>query len=281
MLSRSLKSGLITSWLWAGAQVAAPFVVTIGIPVAIPIAIDLAIPSPATAAELEQIQQRGYLIVAVKDNLPPLGFRNASGELDGLEIDLAHRLAEALLGDRNAVRFHPVSNAERLNAVLDGTADLAIARLTMTGSRARIVDFSLPYYLDGTALVTRTAAQRASDLSGQRIAVLNGSTTIAVVRSQLPGAQLVGVDSYQAAYALLENNQAAAFAADASVLAGWVRDDSDYHLLPDLLSGEPLSVVMPRGIQYDPLRRQVNSAIERWRGDGWLQERLNYWGLPE
>ncbi|MEM6592000.1 MAG: transporter substrate-binding domain-containing protein, partial [Cyanobacteria bacterium P01_C01_bin.73] len=48
---------------------------------------------PAAAAELEQIEQRGYLIVAVKDNWRPLGFRDEAGELAGLEIDIAKALA--------------------------------------------------------------------------------------------------------------------------------------------------------------------------------------------
>jgi ABC-type amino acid transport substrate-binding protein len=38
---------------------------------------------PCSAAEMSEIQQRGYLQVAVKDNLPPLGFRDANGNLQG------------------------------------------------------------------------------------------------------------------------------------------------------------------------------------------------------
>lgn len=236
---------------------------------------------PSHAAELAEIEQRGYLIVGVKDNLRPLGFTNEAGELEGLEIDLAHWLAERILGDAEAVVFQPLANQERLSALLEDEVDLVVARLTFTASRSRLVDFSQPYYFDGTALITQNGSlQRLSDLRHQPIAVLRDSDTIATVRFQIPTARLVGVGSYEEAKALLETGQAVAFAADASVLTGWVQEYPSYRLLPVLLSAEALAVGLPRGLQYDSLRRQVNRAIEQWRTEGRLQERVQHWGLP-
>lgn len=238
--------------------------------------------SQAQAAELKEIKRRGHLIVGVKDNLRPLGFRDQSGELEGLEIDLAHWLAAQLLGDAGAVELKPLTNQERLSALLDDQVDVVIARLTATVSRSRLIDFSTPYYLDGTALVSRNGElQSLADLRQQPIAVLTGSDTIAVVRSYLPTADLVGVESYEQAKTLLDTDQAAAFAADATVLAGWVQEYPQYHLVPTLLSAEALAVGMPRGLQYDDLRRQVDAAIVQWQTTGALAERILHWGLPE
>jgi len=234
-----------------------------------------------SAETLKSIQQRGYLIVAVKENLYPLAFKDSAEQLQGFEIEVARRLAQELLGKADAVRLQPVSNQNRLPTVLSGQVDLAIARVTATEPRSRLVSFSLPYYLDGTALVSKTATvKRLADLNNRPVAALQGSSTIATLRYLVPGAKLVGVASYEAAYSLLESGEAVAFAADASVLSGWVREYPQYHLLPTLLSAEPLCVVLPKGVQYDDLRRQVNSAIARWHSDGWLQERAVYWGLP-
>ncbi|MDM9379548.1 transporter substrate-binding domain-containing protein [Chlorogloeopsis sp. ULAP01] len=235
----------------------------------------------STAAELSEIQRRGYLTVAVKDNLPPLGFRDAGGNLQGLEIDLAKALASDLLGKPNAVKLQPVANRDRLSKVLDNKVDIAIARVTATESRARLVSFSLPYYFDGTRLITKdSSVQRLSNLAKQKIAVLEHSSTIATIRYYVPQAELVGVKSYHQARSLLESNGAIAFAADGSVLSGWVQQYPQYRLLSTKLSTEPLSVVMPKGLQYDPLRREINSAIARYLEAGWLQQRAQYWGLP-
>jgi len=240
-----------------------------------------AIAAPVQAAELQEIQQRGSLVVAVKDNLRPLGFRNAAGQLQGLEIEIAQALAQALLGHKEAVVLKPVANADRLPMVLMGQVDLTIARVTATAARSRLVNFSTPYYVDGTAVITRdSAVQDLADLAGRKVAVLNGSSTIASLRFTLPGAQLIGVDSYQAARSQLEIGAASAFAADASVLTGWVQEAPQYHLLPSLLSAEPLVVVLPKGLQYETLRQKVNRAINGWRSGGWLKARITFWGLP-
>jgi len=235
----------------------------------------------ASAAELPKIQRRRYLNIAVKDNLPPLGFRDVSGNLQGFEIDLAKALALELLGKPNAVKLQPVANRDRLSLVLDDKVDLTIARVTATSSRDRLVSFSVPYYFDGTVLLTKdSSVQRLGDLIRRKIAVLKNSSTIAAVRYYLPNAELVGVDSYEEARSLTESNAATAFAADASVLSGWVKNYPQYRLLPTKLSTEPLSVVMPKGLQYDKLRQQVNEAIAHYIAEGWLHKRATYWGLP-
>ncbi|WP_199296765.1 transporter substrate-binding domain-containing protein [Leptolyngbya sp. FACHB-711] len=237
---------------------------------------------PGAAATLAEIRQRGYLVVAVKDNLRPLGFISNGGQVQGFEIDLARWLAQALLGDANAVQFLPVANRDRISSLLEDQADLVIARLSVTDARARLVDFSLPYFIDGTGFVTRSeAVQSLRDLSGQQIAVLNGSDTISTVRSLIPNVQLRGINSYQEAKAVLQTDEVAAFAADATVLAGWVQEFPDDRLLPNLISADALAVGMPRGQQFAALRQQVNTAIEQWQESGTLQQRVLFWGLPE
>ena len=237
--------------------------------------------SAILAAELSEIQERGKLIVGVKDNTRPLGFINESGDLAGLEIDIARRLAAEILGDESAIEFQAVSNRDRLKAVIEEQVDIAIARVSATDSRRRIVDLSPHYYLDGTGIITKdVTVANAKGLSKSKIAVLYDSTTIAVVRDRLPDAQLVGVDSYTAALELLESGQVRAFAADISVLTGWIHEYPQYQLLSERLSGSALCVVMPRGLQHQDLQLAVDRAISRMRQSGWLQERIEYWGLP-
>ncbi|MGK7891676.1 MAG: transporter substrate-binding domain-containing protein [Leptolyngbyaceae cyanobacterium] len=237
--------------------------------------------SGSVGAELSEILERGHLVVGVKDNVRPMGFQDDSGALVGFEIDLARQLALEILGDANAVQLQPVANRDRLPTLLGDEVDVLIARMSVTTPRARLVDFSLPYYLDGTALVTRLPEfADVFDLAGQNLGVLEGSSTIDVVRSRLPGVELVGVESYQAALEGLETGAIAAFAADVSVLSGWVQDYPQYRILPTLLSGDALAIAMPRGLQYQELRQEVDTAVESWTETGWLQDRMEHWGLP-
>lgn len=282
MLSRLLAS----MSLIVGAQLLSPpFLVD-----SFPISSFLA--NRATAAELSEIQSRGYLTVAIKNNRPPLGFIDEAGELSGFEIDIARRLAEDILGDPEAVRFLPVSNVERITAVLEDRADVAIAAVTLTTPRLRLVDFSDPYYLDGTAFIVASGPEPTGNASPETIedlrvgtvALLERSSAIAHVRYILPGASLVGIDSYAEGQRLLNEGSIDAFAGDASVLAGWsmadIDRDTDYRLLPTVISVNPLAVVIPKGRQYDDLQNAINQSIRQWYAEAWLQERAEYWGLP-
>ncbi|MBF2066336.1 MAG: transporter substrate-binding domain-containing protein [Calothrix sp. C42_A2020_038] len=238
------------------------------------------LPFTSYAADLSEIQQRGYIQIGVKDNLRPLGFRDQSGNLQGLEIELAQRLTQDLLGTGKA-KLRPISNRERISQVLDNKVDILIARVTATPSRARLVNFSIPYYLDSTVLVTNNPSfQRLDDFRQRKIGVLTGSSTIARIKYFIPNAELVGAISYAQAQNLLESNKIDAFAADASVLTGWVQQYPQYRLLNARLSTEPLCVVIAKGLQNDKLRRQIDILIARYIETGWLPERIKYWGLP-
>lgn len=237
----------------------------------------------AVAAELSEIRDRGHLIIGIKNNRPPLGFVNEAGEISGFEVDIARQLAADLLGDTSAIEFVPLSNVDRLNSVLEERVDIAIAAITLTEPRRRLVSFSDPYYLDGTAFIVSSDIQTLRDLSTHRIGLLNRSSTVAHVRYLFPSVQLVGVSSYREGQSLLERGDVDAYAGDASVLTGWLSTQpalAEYVLLPNLISVEPLAVAIPKGTQYDELRTAINQSIQHWYAEGWLQERADYWNLP-
>ena len=243
---------------------------------------ELLIGSEAIAVELSEIRDRGYITIGIKDNRAPLSFLDERGNYAGYEIEIARRLAKELLGDETAVQFVPVKNVERLEAVISERVDVAIAAVTLTEPRRRIVNFSYPYYLDGTAFITQQETVTAlEDLRFGKIAVLDRSSSVAHVRYILPGARLVGASSYAEAQTLLSSGEVDAFAGDASVLTGWIAEAvNDYRLLPNILSADPLAIAIPKGVQHDELRIEINAALRRWYREGWLQERAEYWGLP-
>lgn len=234
----------------------------------------------AHAGTLKEIQQRRKVVIAVKDNLAPLGFRGLGGNLQGLEIDIARKLAEEIFKNPDAIELVPVVNQNRLKVAIDGSVDMTIARVTITTNRSRVIDFSRAYYLDGTGIVSRQAnLAKSTDLAGKKIAVLNNSTTIGTLQYMIPRAKLVGVENYQQAQDLLIQGKVAAIGADRSLLIGWLRTNPNYYLYPDRLSTEALGIVIPKGMQYDTLRELVDRSIQKWEIDGWLQQRIEYWGL--
>lgn len=67
---------------------------------------------------LTRIRSRGYLKVGVRGGIPGTSFKDpTSGEWSGSEIDLAHRMAEAVLENRDSVRFQELDVRQRVNAL--------------------------------------------------------------------------------------------------------------------------------------------------------------------
>ncbi|WP_017301085.1 transporter substrate-binding domain-containing protein [Nodosilinea nodulosa] len=236
---------------------------------------------PVFAADLDTIRDRGHLVVGVREDWRPLSFRDRDGNLVGLEIDIARGLAAAIFGDPSAVEFTVVANTDRLPAVLEDRVDVAIAGVTLTAGRQRLVSFSPPYYLDGAAvLVHDPRYRRLEDLQQRRLGVLQGASTVSVVRYLMPQATLVPLSSYQEALSRLSSGQIDAFAGDVTVLTGWQQDYSGYYLVPSLLSAEPLAIALPKGTQYNDLRELIRQTVTQWHQNGWLEDRATFWGLP-
>jgi polar amino acid transport system substrate-binding protein len=244
--------------------------------------IQFAVSPVSLAADLATIRQRGQLIVGIREGRQPLSFYDpVAGEWTGLEVEIARGLAAEICGNPEAIVFEPLSNEERIPAVLEDRVDVAIAGLTLTPERMRVVSFSPPYYLDGTGLLVHDSATRDLDqLQQGRIGVLQGSSAIANLRYLLPLATLVPFNRYQGAVEPLQSGQIDAFAGDITVLVGWQQDYADHHLMSVALSAEPLAIAMPKGTQHNPLRSLVSTLVTEWHDNGWLEDRATRWGLP-
>ncbi|NJO86292.1 MAG: transporter substrate-binding domain-containing protein [Synechococcaceae cyanobacterium RM1_1_27] len=198
---------------------------------------------------MDEIIDDGILRVAVKDSLPPLGFQDPNGQLVGFEIDIARELARRLLGSVDAVELIPVTNQDRLAALMSDQVDLVIAQMGVTRGRAREVSFSRPYYLDGIGIMVRADStfQAWADLRDRRVVALAGSEAVQRVTLSLPATQLLTVSSYQDGLDLLTLQAVEAVVADLSVLAGWLRSNPGYRFLDPPLSTSGLAVVTAKG----------------------------------
>jgi polar amino acid transport system substrate-binding protein len=241
---------------------------------------DVAVADASDASDegptIARIRRRGYLIVGIQIQVRPLSFGADSPQ--GLEIELAQQLAAGLLGQASAVRFVPLRHRDRLLALQDGRVDLVIAGLTRTNARQRLIRMTAPYYFDGLGVIVRNPAgtSNRNALSQGPIAVLEGSESIAVVKSRWPLARLVAVSSYAAAYQAMESVQAEAFVGDRSVLIGWQQEFPQYRCLDDRLSSAPLAIGLAKG--QDDLALAVDRQLVQL--GPWLKAAVQRWGLP-
>lgn len=237
-------------------------------------------PNPSWAVALQTIRDRGFLTVGIKTNLFPMGFRDESGKLVGFEVDLAQQLSQDLLGQSHAVRFIPVSHADRLLAVASGRVDIAIASITATDSRRRWVDFTTPYYFERSAIaVQQDHIQTLRDLEGASVAVLKGSSSIESLDQDGWPVQRVEVDSYREGMAQLQSGQVQALVGDRVMLLGLMQQAKSVRLLREEFGLYPMAIAMPKGLESSSLRSGINQAIDRLQRNGWLRSQWLRWNL--
>jgi polar amino acid transport system substrate-binding protein len=137
--------------------------------------------SPWTAFSqdtLAEIKKRGSINVFVEAQYRPYEFRDLSGEIVGLDIDLARKMFEEGLGVKCV--FTDLDLVGVLGALLTRKADFVISGIVMTQERAKRFDLSIPYSEAGAAVLVRvdeTRMQGPDDLSGKVIGTQLGSSS--------------------------------------------------------------------------------------------------------
>ncbi|MEZ4785787.1 MAG: transporter substrate-binding domain-containing protein [Candidatus Kapaibacterium sp.] len=91
------------------------------------------------------------LIVGTKD-APPFSMKGTDGEWEGISIDLWKDVAEEinLKYELRETDLHGL-----IQGVADDSLDVAVAALTITADREKVLDFSHPYYQTGLGIAVR------------------------------------------------------------------------------------------------------------------------------
>lgn len=209
------------------------------------------------ANTLEMVRRAGVLVAGVPADAPPFGFRDVeSGQLAGYDVDFVSSIANRL-GVR--VRFKPVSETDRLAALLDGTVDIIAAGLSPTDARTTVIGFSDNYLISGQKLIAPVGTvTRQEDLEGKRIGAVVGTFAESCVRERCTVSRIVPLDDYVDGVRALQEGKIDAFTADESILV-------------ELFSG------LPGGRFEIPdfliLREEYHLGIRK--GDGAFAEALN------
>jgi len=102
------------------------------------------------------------LIIATKES-PPFVMKHPDGTLHGISISLWRRIADRL---HLRYRFSEQPTVQILMAgTAEGSFDAAIAALTVTAARDRVVDFTQPFYSTGLGIAVSIGESRWMSVS--------------------------------------------------------------------------------------------------------------------
>lgn len=226
-----------------------------------------------------KVMSSGELVVGVKADYKPWGFRNSDGEIVGMEVDLAKDVAETL---GVQLKLVAVSASNRMQFLEQGKIDLLIATMANQADRRKLIGIPQPnYYSSGTNVLARKGAVKEwSDLSGKPVCGTQGAFYNKQI-SERYGANII------AFVGAAEGKQALR---DKKCIA-WVYDDSS--IMADLASGSydefemPLQTedATPWGLAV-PLEELdgvwgnfMSGKVYNWHRTGQLIELEKKWGI--
>jgi ABC-type amino acid transport substrate-binding protein len=118
------------------------------------VAVLVALLEPAASQTQASPAQR-ELIVGVKD-APPFALKDADGTWQGISIDLWRRVADV---SHLPYRFEEAGTVQEL---IDGVAarkfDVAVAALSITAARERVITFTQPFFQSGLGIAVPTSS---------------------------------------------------------------------------------------------------------------------------
>ena len=243
----------------------------------------------AQAPVLNRVVKTNTLRVGMSANQPPLNVKSKSGQMIGLEVDLANGLAYALGLELEIVQ-KPFG--QLLGALKKGQVDMVMSGVDITAARTKDFLFVGPYLLSGKSLVTTSKALAGADTVDDinrrdvTFVALKNSTSHAFVKKHVPKAKLVAVDNYEKGVAMVISGKASAMIADmpACALAVLRNPDSGLVTLEEPLSVEPMGIaVSAKDMRFYNLIDNYIEAIEatgilsalraKWFEDpSWLDE---------
>jgi len=231
----------------------------------------------------DRIAGRGVLRVGVKADAPPLGWQDEFGRY-GFDVDIAQAVFEELQGPMGLekIEFVTVTSSDRIDKVVRGEVDMAIATMTITRSRDEEVDFTIPYFQDGQALLVRADSDVESymDLAGKAVGVVKGATSGTTIRQVQPDCTVREYADYDATVAGLLAGEVEAVTSDMIILMGLrlrSADPEKLRIAGERFSTEPYGIAVAE--DQSEWRDALNGAIQRlWLTGRWQQIYENWFG---
>lgn len=233
----------------------------------------------AAGPVMDRIVGRGELIVGTSGAQPPLTALSKTGEMIGLDTDIARAMAGAL---EVKVTFKILPFAELLPALEAGQVDMVLSSMTITPARNRKVVFVGPYFVSGKGILTLSdrfaALQQATGLNAPEvsIAALKDSTSQQYAETLIPKAKLILTASYDEAIDLLLNKKVDVVVADYPFCALTAYRHQGKGLLAGQapLTFEPLGIAM---LEDTLLANWVHNFLMLLQGSGQLKEMHQKW----
>ncbi|AUX71834.1 transporter substrate-binding domain-containing protein [Erwinia pyrifoliae] len=230
----------------------------------------------ARADQLQDIEKRGVLRVAVPQDFPPFGSVGTDLQPQGYDIDMATYLARQM---KLKLQLVPVTSANRVPYLQTDKVDLVISSLGKNPEREKVIDFSrayAPFFL-GVFGPQQGTLKSAAELSGKSVGVTRGAVEDMVLTSVVPkDAQVKRYEDNNTTLSAYLSGQVQYVATGNLVVAAIARQNADKAPLAQfMLKDSPCFIGIKKG--EPALKAKVDALIAQALTDKTLNRLAEQW----
>lgn len=190
--------------------------------------------APAMADEptgtLKKIKDSGSITLGHRESSIPFSYYDDKQQVIGYSHELLQKVVDAVKAELKQpnlkVGLIPVTSANRITLVQNGTVDIECGSTTNNLERQKQAAFSTTIFIIGTRLLTKkeSGIKDFADLAGKNVVSTAGTTSERLIRKmnddKKMGMNIISAKDHGEAFLTLETGRAVAFMMDDALLYG-------------------------------------------------------------
>ncbi len=202
------------------------------------------------------------------------------GELTGFDIELIHAIAEEVGFEIEDGKIEQTNFDGIIAGLQTGQFEIAVAGMSITEDRKKVIDFTDPYYESGIAIGVLNDNEDINgleDLDGKTVATRLGTTSGAYLREHVPGADINEYEQMDQVYLAVENGSADAVMYDLPNIEYYISTtgEGNMKIVGDLYQAEDYGIGVTQG--NEDLVAAMNDALATLKENGTYDEIYNKW----
>ncbi|MDE1179095.1 transporter substrate-binding domain-containing protein [Paraburkholderia sp.] len=218
-------------------------------------------------------QTPAALNVATDATFPPMEF-SENGARTGFDVDIMNALAKAM---NRQVQWTDIDFKGLIPGVIAHRFDVAISAIYITDERAKVVDFTDPYFAGGLVALVKSDSPYKSiaDLNGKKVSVQVGTKSVSFLRDNYPQINRVEVEKNQEMFDLVGIGRADAAVTGKPAAYQLARTRPGFRVLDKALTTEAYGIAVRK--DEPQLRTDLNAALAKIKADGTYAAIVKKW----
>jgi len=250
-----------------------------------------ALPAQAQeSATLKKIKDTGSITLGHRESSIPFSYYDDKQQVIGYSHELMLKVVDGIKNELKLAkidtRLMPVTSANRITLIQNGTVDIECGSTTNNLERQKQVGFSTTIFVIGTRLMTKkdSGIKDFPDLAGKNVVTTAGTTSERLLRKmnedKKMGMNVISAKDHGEAFLTLETGRAVAFMMDDALLYGEMakaRKPGDWIVTGTAQSKEAYGCMLRKD---DPaFKKVVDAALTKALTSGEAEKIYTKWFL--